>query len=474
MGSRKPKNTLEFLGMASEEVTGSSYLINWAGKRILLECGGYQSNNIEKDYVINSRQFKFKPKELDYFICLHLHADHGMLIPRLVKEGFNGTIILPDKSYDIAKIMWEDSAHIIGKDSEYLSKSYGKKYKPIYEKEDVDNTLDKVREYKFGIQHKLDDNVSFIFYPSQHIMSSAQIKLILKDNNKTKTFVYTSDLGNIRFGKSLYCTDFVPIQSSDITICETTYCSKEKSIRSIKDREKDLEKLKSVITQFVIDNKRRVLIPAFALHRTQTMLKMIYDLFKDSKDEFNIVIDTPMGVKITKLYANLLTGKDKREYEEMLKWDKLRLIEDYEDSKACVQSNTPCVIISASGMLTSGRSISHLQSIIEDEKSCVLTCGYSSPNTLAGIIKEAKQPVIKIGKEEYKNKVQLVQLITMSSHMQHMDLLEYYSSMNCREIYLVHGNSDRYEFAQTLEDEYRKLNKTTKVFIGIKDNVVEI
>lgn len=474
MGSKKPKNTLEFLGMASEEVTGSSYLINWCGKKILLECGGYQSNNIEKDYVINSRQFKFKPKELDYVIILHLHSDHLMLVPRLVKEGFNGKIMIPDKSYDIAKIMWEDSAHIIGKDSEYLSKSYGKKYKPIYEKEDVENTLNKLQEYKFGIKHKLCEEISFVLYPSQHIMSSAQIKLFLKDNNRTKTLVYTSDLGNTRFGKSIYCSDFVPIQCGDIVIGETTYCSKEKSIRGNKDREKDLEKLKSVINQFVIENKRRVLIPAFALHRSQTMLKLIYDEFKDCKEDFNVVIDTPMGVKITKLYASLLTGRDKRDYEKILEWDKLKLLENYDDSLACIQSNTPCVVISASGMLTAGRSISHLQSIIEDEKSCVLTCGYSSPNTLAGVIKEAKQPKIKIGKEEYKNKVQLVQLMTMSSHMQHIDLLSYYSSINCQEIYLVHGNSDRYDFAQTLEDEYRRLNKTTKVFIGMKDNIVEI
>jgi len=195
----------------------------------------------------------------------------------------------------------------------------------------------------------------------------------------------------------------------------------------------------------------------------------IRDRFKDSKEDFNVVIDSPMAVKLTKLYSSLLTGRDKREYDEMLKWDKLKLLEDYEDSKACIQSNTPCVVISASGMLTAGRSISHLQSIIEDPRSCVLTCGYASPNKLAGIIKEAKEPIIKIGKEEYKNKVQLVQLTTMSSHMQHLDLLFYYSNINCQEIYLVHGNSDRYKFAQTLEDKYRELNKTTKVFIGMKD-----
>ena len=474
MGNKKYNNILKFVGMASEQVTGSSYYIEWQGKKILLECGGSQTNNLEKDFTTNSQQFKFKPKQLDYVFILHFHSDHQFLVPRLVKEGFKGKIITPIKTYDIAKIMWEDSAHINLKDSEYLSKINGKKYNPIYEKEDVDNALDLIREYKFGIEHKLDDNISFLFVPSQHIMSASQIALTLRDGSKSRRIIYTSDLGNTKFGKSLYCDKFVPLSFGDIVIGETTYCSEEKSTRSKKDRDKDLEKIKSVVNQFVIENKRRVLIPSFALHRTQVMLKLLYDAFKDSQEDFNIVIDTPMGIKLTKLYANLLTGKDKVEFEEILNWNKLKLLENYEDSRACIQSNTPCVVISASGMLTAGRSISHLQSIIEDEKSCVLTCGYASPNTLAGMIKDGKMQKIKIGKEEYKNKVQLVQLTTMSSHMQYSELINYYSNINCNTIYLVHGNNDRYEFAQTLEDKYRELNKTTKVFIGTKDFEVKL
>lgn len=469
MGSKKYKNTLKFVGMASEQVTGSSYYIEWCGKKILLECGGSQTNNLERDFTTNSQQFKFKPKQLDYVFILHFHADHQFLVPRLVKEGFTGKIITPIKTFDIAKIMWEDSAHINLKDSEYLTKINGRKFAPIYEKEDVNNALNLLQEYKFGVEHKLDGNISFLFVPSQHIMSASQIALTLRGGSKTKRIIYTSDLGNTKFGKSIYCDKFVPLSHSDILIGETTYSSEDKSTRNKKDRDKDLEKIKSVVNQFVIENKRRVLIPCFALHRTQVMLKLLYDAFKDSTEDFNIVIDTPMGIKLTRLYSTLLTGKDKAEFEEILNWDKLKLLENYEDSRACIQSNTPCVVISASGMLNAGRSVSHLQSIIEDEKSCVLTCGYASPNTLSGIIKEGKQQKIKIGKEEYRNRVQLVQLTTMSSHMQYSELLDYYSSINCNSVYLVHGNEDRYKFAQTLEDKYRELNKTTQVFIGMKD-----
>ena len=474
MGKKKYKNTLEFLGMASEQVTGSSYLINWQGYKILLECGGSQTNNVKEDYEVNSRQFKFKPKDLDFVMILHFHSDHIFLVPKLVKEGFVGKIITPNDSFDILKIMWEDSAHIISKDCDYLIKQYKKNYKPIYEKEDVLNTLHLIEECDFNKEIKLNDSVSFMLLPSQHIIRASQLILTLKDGSKVRKIGYSSDLGNTKFGSSLYCEDFIPIKSVDIMIGETTYCSKDKSTRNFKDRQKDLEKIKSVIDQFVIENKRKVLIPAFALHRCEIMLKLIYDIYKDSREDFDIVLDTPMGIKLTKLYYTLLKGKDKEEFGKILEWNKLKLAEEYDASRIVVESDRPTVIISASGMLTAGRSVSHLQSIIEDEKSCVLTCGYSSPNTLAGKIKEGKFDKIKIANEEFKNKVQLVQLTTMSSHMQYDELIEYYNNINCNSIYLVHGNEDRYKFASELQDKYGELNKTTKVWIGVKDTIVDL
>lgn len=474
MSKTKNNNSLTFLGMASSEVTGSSYLIQWAGKKILVECGMHQTNNLEKDYCTNSRQFNFKPRELDYVFCLHLHADHIGLIPRLVAEGFKGGIIVPKNSIEIAKIMLEDSAHIIAKDCEYLNKCCEKKHKPIYEKEHALQAVNQMFEFEFGKLHQLSDNISFTFYQSQHIISSASVVFTLKDGNKTKKIGYTSDLGNTAFGSSLYCRDFMPIKNCDVLISESTYCSKEKSNSSPKVRAKDLEKIESTIKQFVIGNKKKVLIPCFALHRTQVMLKYIYDIFKDSTEDFDVVIDSPMAVKITELFPSLLTGKEKADFNKMLHWDRLHLLSEYDASKACLEASRPMVILSASGMLSAGRSISHLQSIIEDSESCVLFCGYASPNTLAGQLREGKEKVLKIAGKEFRNKVQLVSLMTMSSHMQHDQLLAYLSTVECNEVYLVHGNSSRYEFAQELEDEYRKNNRTTKVFIGEKDYVLEL
>lgn len=304
-------------------------------------------------------------------------------------------------------------------------------------------------------------------------MNSAQLLLTFKSGNSLRRLMYTSDLGNIRYGKTNYATDFVPVEFADVVIGETTYCSEEKSARGLKDREKDLEKLKAVIDQFVIDKKSKVLIPVFANHRCQSMLKFIYNMYKDSTEEFNVVIDSPMAIKITREYSNLLKGKEKRDYDKMLEWGRLRFVEDFESSQACISSNVPMVVLSASGMMTAGRSIGHLQSIIEDPNSCVVICGYALPNTLGGKIKEGTQKEIEIGGKTYKNKVQLTSLVSMSSHMQYSELLEYYSSINCNSIYLVHGNEDRIKFAQTLEDKYRELNKTTRVYVGFKGFEIE-
>ena len=470
---KKAKNILEFVGCASEQVTGSSYYVIFEGKKILLECGGVQTNNLEKDYQSNSQPFKFKAKELDYLICNHSHIDHIMLVPRLVKEGFVGEIIIPKGNREIMRILWEDSAHIIEKDMEYLNKSRGKKYKPIYEKCDVDTTMSRIVEFDFNIKYILDSSISFTFLPSQHIMNSAQLLLELK-NKKTTRILYTSDLGNTKFGSSIYATDLVKVESADIVIGETTYCSEERSAKNQSERDRDIQVLKTVIDQFVVDGKSRVLIPVFANARCQVMLRLIYDLYKDSTEVFDVVIDSPMATKITKYYSELLDGSEKTLYEKIISWSRLRFIDGYEDSVACAGDINPKVILSASGMLNAGRAINHLSHIIEDQKSAVLLCGYASPNTLAGIIKDPRNVTLNIGGKEYKNKVQIYSLKTMSSHMQYSELLDYYSSINCKTIYLVHGNSDRYKFAQVLQDKYSELNKTTKVYIGIKDTEVTL
>jgi len=467
-------NYIKMLGESSEAVTGSQFLVQWAGYKILLECGFYQSNCVEKDYMVNASNFNFKAKEIDFVFLLHNHCDHVGKTPKLYKDGYAGKILMPVKSKPITKIMLEDSAHIIEKDRTFLNKRYKKKLNPIYTTEDVDRTINNIVEYDLEVEHKINDNISFIMYPSQHVLGSAQLLLILTQGGKRKKILYTSDLGNTKFGHTPYASDFAPVKNANIVLGESTYGSSKKSCRSKKDRDKDIEKIKSAVNQFVIDNKAKLLIPAFSFHRTQIMLKYIYDLYQDHPEDFDVVIDSPMAIKVTKEFSNLLEGQEKIEFDKMMSWKKLKFVDDWEASEMCAKSDKPMVIISASGMMSAGRVVNHTAHIIEDEKSAIMICGYASPNTMAGVIREGKKKYIKIGEETYKNKAQLIQLRTMSSHMQHGELLKYYSGINYDSLYLVHGNGDRAEFRDEIEEKLRSKNKTSSVFLGEKDLIIEL
>lgn len=462
------ENFIKFLGHSSGDVTGSQFYIEWKGKKILLECGLTQANNIEKDWLDNSSNFKFKPSQLDYCFVGHLHGDHFLKVPKLYADGYRGSIVMPKNSKAVGKIMMDDCCRIIKKDCEFINKRYNRNYKPYFDESHVDMAHDAIIEYGYNEWFKLDENISFMFKPSQHIISASQLLLRLKDKNKHIDILYTSDLGNVKYGESLYASKFEPFNACNILIGESTYSSTKRSGKN-KDREKDLEKIKTCIDQFVITNKKQLLCPVFALSRCQQMLTHIYDMYKDSKEDFDVIIDSPMSCKITKEFLNIIDKKDKNKYSEILQWNRLKFVETWEESEAFIQSGRSAVILSASGMMNAGRVISHMSNIIEDEKCGILLCGYASPYTLAGVIKEGKKKYIRIGDKEYRNKAQLIELKSMSSHMQADDLLRYYSSIKCNSVYLVHGGEDRYELAENLQNEYNKNGKSTKVYIGERD-----
>lgn len=475
MSKKKNEVKISFLGEATNCVTGSNILIEWKKTKILLECGLHQSNRLENDFMINSKNLPFKSSEIYAIFSMHNHIDHIGKISVVYKNNSNARLIAPDKTREVMKILLEDSAHISLKDAEYLSKTRNKKYKPIYEKEDVEKTMRKLEEYEIDTIHELTKDISFRFTPSQHIIGACQLELFFyEDNGNCKKLVYTSDLGNTSVGKKPYTWDFKPIENTDVFIGECTYSSPKRS-NGKKAREKDIQKLESVIRQFCGENKKKVLIPVFAQDRCQLMLKLIYDIFKDEKNlDFDVVIDSPMAIKVTREYINLLEGQEKKEYEKMLDWSRLKLVEEWKDSQLYIKEDKPMVVLSASGMLSAGRVISHFASIIEDEKSCIMTCGFSSPGTLASVIKEGKKKYIEVNGENYRNKVQLVQLKSLSSHMQYNELLSYYSNINgCKDLYLVHGNNDKYLFAQELQKRLKDKCKSTKVWIPIKNDVIK-
>lgn len=460
----KDKIQIRFIGEAASGVTGSSILVQTPHVKFLIECGLYQSSGKTlKEYQINNAAFPFKAKDIKYVFAAHLHTDHLARIPLLYKRGFEGKTIMPVGSKAIARILLEDCARIMECDAADLSEQYDRNYSPIYSMSDVEQCLNNWCEYSMNQFVELDEYVRFRFVPSGHILNAAQIELHITEGNITKVIAYTSDLGNVHI-KQYYAGEFEPIRRANVFIGETTYGG-EHRIATQRIRDNDLVKLKAVIENTCIENRGRVLIPCFANSRSQIMLTHLYDLFgNDSKFRVHVLFDTPMGVRVCEAYRRLLTGEDAAKWDEVLKWKNVKFITDPIESRAWQNDDAPAVIISSSGMMTHGRSRAYAKALLGDSRNTIIFCGFSVDNSLASIIKQGKAKVIKLGGKKVSNMCNVVDLHSFTSHAQRDSLLQYYSSVDCEKVLLVHGDMDgKVEFAADLEEAISKNNKTSKV-----------
>lgn len=469
MAKSKSKIQINFVGEAASDVTGSCIHIKTPHKQILLECGSFQScGSTLENYKINNKHFDFKPKEIDYVFLMHNHVDHIGLVPKLYKNGSVAQIVAPTGTKQIAEILLKDSAHIMATDAEELSNKFKRDYYPIYTENDVDRCLNYYTEYPIGEIIQLDEYIKFQFIPSGHILNSAQLELWVTEGNVTKKIGYTSDLGNVHI-KKYYTNIFQPIKKCDVLIGETTY-ARETRIANQKMRNKDLEKLETVIRQTCIEKGARVLIPTFANDRTQNMLTYIYDIFgKDEDFNVQVLVDSPMASRICRTYGELLDGEDARKWRNVLAWKNVHFVKDAVESKKWRDSNQPVVVLASSGMMVRGRSTGWAYSMLPKTNDRIVFCGFSAENSLASIIKEGKQKTVTISGSRVRNKCQVTDLHSFSSHIQRNSLLKTYGAVECEKIVLVHGEmSGKIEFAKELQEEISKNDNTSKVVIADK------
>ncbi len=469
MTKSKNKIQINFVGESANDVTGSCVHIKTPNRQILLECGLFQScGSTLENYKINNKHFEFKPKEIDYVFVMHNHADHMCLMPRLYKQGCSAQIIAPSGTKQIAEILLRDSSHIMETDAIDLTNKFKRDYSPIYTERDVDMCLNYYSEYPIGETIQLDEYIKFKFIPSGHILNSAQLELWITEGNITKKIGYTSDLGNTHINK-YYTNKFEPIKKCDVLIGETTY-AREERVANQKMRNKDLEKLKAVITQTCVNDGARVLIPVFANDRCQNMLTYIYDLF-GSNNDFNIpiLIDSPMATKVCRSYSELLDGDDAEKWNNVMAWKNVHFVEDSIESREWRDSNRPVVVLASSGMMVRGRSTGWAHSMLPNSNDRIVFCGFAAQDSLASIIKEGKQKTITVSGHRVKNKCQVTDLHSFTSHMQRDSLLKLYGETECEKIILVHGEMNgKIEFSKELQEEISKNNNTSKIVIANK------
>ena len=480
MAKKKTKqDSILFSGESSNDVTGSQYFIQFGKYKCLLECGLHQSssNSYLDSYRVNSKKFKFKPSEIDYVFVCHPHIDHCGLLPRLVKEGFNGRIITTKNTAAVMKSLLFNSCYIVQEEAQILSKRYGRNYMPLYEKGDVVNTLDKISVYdEYHQLFKLNDTIAFQWLSNSHCVGAAQLQLILTANNKTKKILYTSDIGALH-SKNHYVDDTeIPSMYNDVVIMESTYGSNSKNIKA--NRDHDIKHLRSAIDTAMCRGGC-VILPCFSFSRTQELLTALYTIYSSDKSfNYQIIVDSMLSCEISKLYCKLLDGLDSKLWDEVFNWKNVKFISDKDDSQTCLCDNSPKVIISSSGFCTNGRVVNYLKKYLRDAKSIIVFSGFTGDNQsyLSYRIKNYRDhKFIKISKENIPNKADCVTLSSFSSHANQSDLLKYGSSLNAGKLILVHGSDQSKRcLCELLKNAISKNNKSYRVICSTKDMVVHL
>jgi metallo-beta-lactamase family protein len=464
------------VGISGLDVTGSAYLIECpTGEKILLDFGMYQTADKYDSYKINNRKLKFKPSELTFVAISHLNIDHIGLVPLLYKRGANCKTYIAYDNIDFISPMLKDCEKIMERDVEGFDRKYGKKHELIYSESDVNNSLSYFMGTEYDKIIEITPNVSIQFIPSGHIYGAAQIILYIKKlSGNIVKIAYSGDLGNILFEQP-FVRDFEPVIKTNMFIGECTYNRPERSINK-NQREKDIEVIKAVVQETCYDRHGILLIPTFALQRTEIMLNTLYDIYSNDEN-FNIpiIVDSPLAVSLLDCFGKNLKDENLNKFEKILNWKNLKIIRTVEESKACVEEYCPKIILSSSGMLTQGRSIYYLKKIIQSPYCSILMCGYMAEGTIGWKIKNAtKKRTINIDKKAYNINCGIKCLKSFSSHMQYEQLMDYYTNIannGCEIIWLVHSDEYKLTFKEELKDRISKINKTTKVVATNLDTV---
>jgi metallo-beta-lactamase family protein len=428
---------------AARNVTGSKHLIRLKNDTgILLDCGMFQGMGDQSEEL--NEHFGFNPKKVDYMILSHAHIDHCGLIPRLVAEGFTGTIFCTSATMDLARILLLDSAHIQMQDVAYSNKHRERKGLPLlealYTDEEATNALRQFKIVEYGQEHEIAPGVKFKFTDAGHILGSAAIHLSILEDGKLTRITFSGDVGRY---DDMLLKDPQPFNQADYILLESTYGdSLHKESGPIEDA------LLEIIKQTCEVKKGKVIIPAFSVGRTQELLYALNALeLRGDLPDLHYYVDSPLSQKATEVLMNHPEVYNK-EVQAVLKTDAnpfgfkgLRFIQSTEESIALNNDPRPCVIISSSGMAEAGRVKHHIKNNINSDKNTILMVGYCEPNSLGGHLLRGDHEV-HIFAETYKVNAEVRSLRSMSAHGDYDDLLHFLACQDpaqVKEIFLVHG-----------------------------------
>ncbi|MFH1009658.1 MAG: MBL fold metallo-hydrolase [bacterium] len=447
---------LTFYG-ACRGVTGSQYLIEVQGHKLLLECGLFQGRR-EEAYRRN-RHPKYPAPEIDAVVLSHAHLDHSGNLPRINMKGFSGEIHSTHATRDLCAHMLRDSAYVQQKDLEFVNKIHRRKglpiFNPLYLPEDVENVLSRFVSWDYGQEFQAVGGASARFLDAGHVLGSAQELLELHENGKTYRLGFTGDLG--RFGLPIL-RDPEILTDLDGLIIESTYGNR------LHDPASEASEELAEVIRSTADKRGKVIIPAFALERTQELLYHLALLQEQGRiPPLPVYLDSPLAANVTEVFRNhpeCYDAKTRKLLQAGIRpfgFPSLTIIRDVADSIALNDRKEPMIIIAASGMCEGGRIVHHLRNNIQNPRNTILIVSFQAEHTLGRRIAE-RRPEVSIFGEPLKVRARVKILNSFSGHADRNGLLQYMgkirkSSPRLREVFVVHGEPDQsLPFIETLKN----------------------
>lgn len=438
--------TIKFCG-AARAVTGSAHLITLdSGYQILLDCGLYQGNDDEMKSF--NREWLFDPTQINCLILSHAHIDHSGRIPKLVKDGFNGTIHSTHATRSLCSIMLLDSAKIQERDAEYINKKLIRKGKkdelvePLYTTNEVAETMRLFSSYNYDKWIPISPEVEVLFRDAGHILGSASVTLKITENGETKMFGFSGDVG--RPDRPIL-RDPMPMPEVNYLICESTYGDRDHL-----SKPEENNRLVEVIRETCLEKKGKLIIPAFSIGRTQEIVYMLDRLESSGQlPHVPVYVDSPLAVNATMIFGAHpeCFDSDLNEYmlvdENPFGFNNLTYVRSVELSKALNDSDEACIIISSSGMMNAGRIKHHTFHEIDNSRNTFLIVGYCAPHTPCGALRAGKDFLRIFG--EYKPvKADIKIMDSFSAHADRQELKDFLQNQKkgLQKLFLVHGEYD--------------------------------
>ena len=477
---KKGKVEITSLGTSTIDVTGSCWMIEYDksnGQRgcILLENGMCQGGTVVEDYNANKRMVDYIPYDRAEFILFsHPHIDHIGLAPSSISRGFNGKVIMTEEQRIINEKLLLDSAFIHDRNIKDLHKS-GRKVEPLYTESDTYLFLNKVEIIEKYKWIKLNDEVEIRYVNNSHVLGAVQIEIkIRKPSNHIVKILYTGDLGsklNLEFQPFLVENEIV--QKADIMICESTYGSSSRGF----DKQECINERKDLMNTVkdVINRKANCLIPSFSFSRSQTLMCMMYEEFKDIKDlNCSFIIDSRLTNEINSAYREILKDDERKYWQEVMAWDRFKYIDNYKNTIEIANKNDgiPKIIISSSGFMEAGHVREWAKHILGNKDDVICFVGYSGKGTLSDRIINQKDPNISFDGIVCTRRCQVKQYHTFSSHIQQQEIIDYFKQISIgQKILLHHGNMEaREELKKEATKQLKQIGKSVKIIIVDKDN----